>query len=111
MRVVTPETERAYPVEVSGWDSHDDFFVEKTQLHWTQDAGKRISLNHPIEHGTLVFLRLIDPVNAERACPVAYRAEPTENAEKGCRQVRLLAARPGNPEWASQSPKLENIPR
>jgi hypothetical protein len=111
MPVVTQETEVAYPVEVSGWDSHEDFFVEKLQLYWTENAGKCIFLAHPIENGTLVFLRLIDPIGTERGCPVAYRAEPTGNAEKGCRQVRLLAAQPRNSGCAGSSAKLEDIPR
>jgi hypothetical protein len=32
----TSEPQTAYPVEVSGWDEHEDFFVEKTELHWSE---------------------------------------------------------------------------
>jgi hypothetical protein len=28
-------------VEVSGWDEHEDFFVEKTELQWSEQSGKQ----------------------------------------------------------------------
>jgi hypothetical protein len=90
-----PESQTAYSVEVSGWDNNEDFFVEKTELHWSEQSGKHILLLRPIASGALVFLRLIDPTSVDRVHPVAYRAELFDMTEAGQRRVRLLPARPG----------------
>jgi len=44
----TASQQTAYPVEVSGWDEHEDFFVEKTELQWSEQSGKHILLLRPI---------------------------------------------------------------
>jgi hypothetical protein len=88
----TSEPQTAYPVEVSGWDEHEDFFVEKTELHWSEQSGKHILLLRPIVSGALVFLRLIDPLSIDRARPVPYRAELFETMKVGKCRVRLLSA-------------------
>jgi hypothetical protein len=85
----------AYSVEVSGWGNNEDFFVEKTELHWSEQSGKHILLLRPIASGALVFLRLIDPTSVDRVHPVAYRAELFDMTEAGQLRVRLLAAWPG----------------
>ena len=96
MFAAIPEVAMDYPVEVSGWDNHEDFFVEKTKLHWSEESGKHILLVRPIVSGALVFLRLIDPIGVDRSRPVAYRAEPFETTDGGQHLVRLIAARPGS---------------
>ena len=50
----TASQQTAYPVEVSGWDEHEDFFVEKTELHWSEQSGKHILLLRPIVSGRIV---------------------------------------------------------
>ena len=85
--------QNAYPVEVSGWDRNEDFFVEKTELHWSEAAGKHILLHRPIISGALIFLRLIDPTSVDRVHPVPYRAEPFERTESGLCRVRLVSAK------------------
>lgn len=95
MLVETAEPQIAYPVEVSGWDNNENFFVERTELHWSEQSGKHILLLRPIISGALVFLRLIDPTSVDRVFPVPYRAEPFETAEGGQRRIRLLSARRG----------------
>ena len=42
------EPQTAHPVEVSGWDHNEDAFVEKTELHWSEQSGKHILLLRPI---------------------------------------------------------------
>ena len=59
-----PESQTAYSVEVSGWDNNEDFFVEKTELHWSEQSGKHILLLRPIASGALVFLRMLDDTAA-----------------------------------------------
>jgi hypothetical protein len=44
MFATTAETRTAYVVEVSGWDHREDFFVEKMELHWSEDSGKQVLL-------------------------------------------------------------------
>jgi hypothetical protein len=88
------EPRTAYPVEVSGWDRNEDFFVERTELHWSERSGKHILLLHPIVSGSLVFLRLIDPMSVDRVRPVPYRAELFEATKGGQCMVRLLPAEP-----------------
>ena len=94
MPAVIPERQTAYPVEVSGWDDRNEFFVEKTELHWVQGSGKHLELVHPIVSGTLLFLRLIDPKGIERVHPVPFRAETSDCGERGYKIVRLLPADP-----------------
>jgi len=95
MLVAIPESQTAYAVEVSGWDNNNDFFLEKTELHWSEQSEKHILLLRDIVSGSLVFLRLIDPINIDRVHPVPYRAEPFDVTEAGQHRVRLLLARPG----------------
>ena len=38
----TASQQTAYPVEVSGWDEHEDFFVQKTELQWSEQSGKHV---------------------------------------------------------------------
>jgi hypothetical protein len=94
MLVAITDSQEAYAVEVSGWDNNEDFFVEKTEVHWSEQSGKHILLLRPIVSGALVFLRLIDPIRIDRVHPVPYRAEPFDVTEAGQHRVRLLPARP-----------------
>jgi hypothetical protein len=94
MTAGTASQQTACPVEVSGWDEHEDFFVEKTELHWSEQSGKHVVLLRPIVSGSLVFLRLIDPMSPERVRPVPYRAELFETTKEGQCRVRLLSADP-----------------
>ncbi len=61
----------SYRVEVSGWDTQDVFFVEKTTLEWDESGGKRVLLRSPVATGAVVFVRLMDP-SGRQAIPVAY---------------------------------------
>jgi hypothetical protein len=35
-----PTTPVSYCVEMSGWDVNENFFVEKTELEWTEEEKK-----------------------------------------------------------------------
>ena len=94
MNVEISGPQTAYPVEVSGWDHNEDFFVEKTELHWSEQSGKHILLLRPIVSGSLVFLRLIDPLSIDRVRPIPYRTELFGPTKSGPRRVRLLSADP-----------------
>jgi len=70
LQVMAPSS---YPVEMSGWDVDENFFVEETDLEWTEDE-KTVHLQLPVRNGTVVFLRLMGIDSQENAFPVAYRA-------------------------------------
>lgn len=96
MPVLTFDSRDDYPVEVSGWDRYENFFVEKTELHWSEHAEKQILLQRDVPAGTVLFLRLLDPLGEQRANPVPYRAEriDPDGVEPGW--LRLIPARLGS---------------
>jgi hypothetical protein len=62
-----------YGVEVSGWNSSENFFVEKTSLEWTPDGSKSVRVKADIRQGTIIFLRLLQGGAATIQFPVAYQ--------------------------------------
>jgi len=71
-------TASSYRVEISGWDVDENFFVEKADLAWDETLGKRIAIHNPVRAGSLLFVRLLDPRDPNRAIPVAYKAATVE---------------------------------
>jgi hypothetical protein len=78
-----------YRVEVSGWDDNKAFFVENSELEWTEDSGKQVTLNHGLSNGAVIFLRLLQPISNDRSHPVAYEAELVTKTDDGLGQFRL----------------------
>jgi len=78
-----------YRVEVSGWDDNKAFFVENSELEWTDKSGKQVTLNRGLADGAVVFLRLLQPISNDRSHPVAYEAELVTRTDQGLRQFRL----------------------
>jgi hypothetical protein len=101
----------SYRVEVSGWDSAHNFFVEKSELEWNEDSGKQLNLRRAVRDCSLLFIRLIHSSAAERSQPVAYEAEflgITRSGEYGFRLHAVPANNsadsfPRHPETASVS--------
>jgi hypothetical protein len=83
-----------YRVEVSGWDDNKIFFVENSDLEWTEDAGKHVTLNRSLSAGAVIFLRLLQPISNDRSHPVPYQAEMVARTEEGLRQFRLQPVSP-----------------
>jgi len=83
-----------YRVEVSGWDSSLEFFVEKSELAWSEENGKQVALAHEVRTGTMIFVRLLRSTFADRTSPVAYRAELVTTNAEGFHQFRLTQVRP-----------------
>ncbi|HTS11786.1 MAG TPA: hypothetical protein VMH00_06690 [Candidatus Limnocylindrales bacterium] len=69
------EPANCYRVEVSGWDSTESFFVEKTMLNWTRDEQKHVNLRSVLREGSVVFVRLLQPVSTTHNFPIAYQAK------------------------------------
>ena len=83
-----------YRVEVSGWDKNQAFFVEKSELQWNEETGKQVALNSAVTDGSVVFLRLLQPLSPDRTQPVPYEVELVDTAPDGQRQFRLHAVSP-----------------
>jgi hypothetical protein len=83
-----------YPVEVSGWDASESFFVEKSELVWEEDASKQVVLHRMLREGAHIFVRLIQLFSSERSHPVPYEAHYTGSTPDGNWQFRLLPVRP-----------------
>lgn len=83
----------SYAVEVSGWDVSETFFVEKTDLTWTADGVKEIGLRRPVREGSVIFVRLMQPLGSEDSYPIACQAvkviEPTANGRSTIQFAQL----------------------
>lgn len=87
--------ESSRPVEISGWDLAENFFVEKTVLRRCDDGSRKVRLHAVLRVGALVFARLSDEQTADRASPVTYQvATINANFSDEGREVRLLQRHP-----------------
>ncbi|MGH9716803.1 MAG: hypothetical protein ACRD4R_08780 [Candidatus Acidiferrales bacterium] len=85
----------SYVVEVSGWDVTETFFVEKTDLTWAAEGIKEIDLRHSVREGSVIFVRLLQPVASSDSCPIACQAvKVKEQAADGLSTVQLTQLRP-----------------
>lgn len=64
----------SYRVEVSGWDTSENFFVEKTILDWGSEERKEVLLRAALREGSVVFMRLLQPMSNANNFPLAYQA-------------------------------------
>lgn len=83
-----------YSVEASGWDSAQSFFVEKAELEWNEATGKHVTLTRSLAPGSMIFLRLLQPMSPDRSLPVAYHAQPVGVTPEGQQQFRLNQIEP-----------------
>src|SRR5580693_5671361 len=83
---------RTYRVEVSGWDSSHIFFVEKSELSWSEAEGKQITLTRALNPGTMIFVRLLQATSADRSVAVPYQAEQLASTLEGIWQFRIHRA-------------------
>jgi len=83
-----------YPVEVSGWDTAQSFFVEKSELEWNEETGKYLTLSCSLCPGSMIFLRLLQPTSPDRSLPVAYHAQHMNATPEGGQRFRLNQIQP-----------------
>lgn len=83
-----------YPVEISGWDVSHAFFVEKADLAWNEQTGKRVVLRRALRDGAVLFVRLIQPIAEERSYPVAFAAVEESPTPDGGTVFVLLEVHP-----------------
>jgi hypothetical protein len=94
LRYARPPKTRSYRVEVSGWDSRRNFFVENCDLLWSDESGKHVRLNRKLNGHAIVFVRLLDPSDPEPSHPVVYQAEWLGKAENGMNHFYLKTLAP-----------------
>jgi hypothetical protein len=83
-----------YRVEVSGWDTANSFFVEKSDLEWNEDTGKSVVLSHMLTEAARIFVRLLQHTSTDRSDAVAYEADFLGRTQDGKNQFRLIQAQP-----------------
>jgi hypothetical protein len=84
-----------YRIEVSGWDLNDFFFVEKTDLPWSEGGEKRLLLHQTLSEGAVIFVRLMAPETSNGLVPVAYRVESVKPMNStGLCEMRLVQVHP-----------------
>ena len=97
----------SYRIEISGWDMSGTFFVENTELDWSDENGKMVYLLHRVREGALVFVRLIHPTAASYTFPVAYQVEKASPEAVGGRWgVHLAQLHPRPSVDGKQDPIL-----
>jgi hypothetical protein len=94
-----------YIVEVSGWDHTHSFFLEKSELSWNEESGKRLALAHQLCPGTMIFVRLLQPTAPDRTFPVAYQAEPLGTTPEGLHLFRVTRMQPRSAPEDTQDDK------
>ncbi len=92
-----------YPVEISGWDGKEEFFVEHCELEWNEDSGKQIvskadSLN---DHRAVLLVRLLQTDGfgslSHPSQPVAYGAERVKRGKTKSGSPSIPAQQDGSP--------------
>jgi hypothetical protein len=78
-----------YAVEISGWDSMEDFFVERCELEWNEQSGKQVALKRALNDSAVLLVRLLQTGEAERSHAVVYEASRVGQTESGLQQFRL----------------------
>jgi hypothetical protein len=99
-----------YRVEVSGWDAEERFFVEKSTLVWSERNGKTVALKAVVRAGSVLFVRLTQPLGGGSGFPVPYRAvecELNRGAASGMLTLEQLQPRMALGERASNLFALE----
>ncbi len=79
-----------YQVEVSGWNLVSNFFVERTELIWSQNGEKKVRLRHVLPDEAIIFVRLLIPVSTGSSGPVAYRVKSMQPMDRNGQCELLL---------------------
>ncbi len=84
------------PVEVSGWDLDENFYVEQALLSRSPEGRERITLCSRLRIGSLLFLRMSPESSPNRAVPIP------------CEVIRL---KPANSVGGSEAEIVRRHPR
>jgi len=94
--LTTQDVTDSYPVEASGWDIAHSFFVEKAELKWDEVTGKHLTLSRSLCPGSMIFLRLLQPISQDRSLSVAYQAQHVATTADGKQEFRLIQIQPNS---------------
>ena len=92
-----------YRVEVSGWDTEEKFFVERVDLEWAENEGKRLWLSRRLRKGSIIFVRLLQATLDPHIYPIAYALEPTGEVRENLNEFRLRLVHPRVPEGSGRA--------
>jgi hypothetical protein len=85
----------SYRVEVSGWDTSENFFVEKTTLTWGLNAQKQILMKSDLREGCVLFIRLLQPTAIVSNTTIAYEVLGLDHRDlNGPTNVSVAQLRP-----------------
>jgi hypothetical protein len=82
--------ETTYPIEISGWDLDQTFFVERVDLEWSESE-KKVRLQHALRKGSLVFVRLMGESKKDIEYPLAYEILNVQYERRGGTYETLLS--------------------
>jgi hypothetical protein len=100
----------SYRVEVSGWDSSETFFVEKTSLTWTQNGERQITLKCDLREGSVIFVRLLQPTAMVNNIPVAYQVKQAGPRDSNGRvRISMIQLRPKTSDSRSKAEQPPEI--
>jgi len=85
---------RLYPVEVSGWDRTQNFFVERCDLVWNGETGRNVELQHDLRESAVLIVRPLETDKAGRSHAIVYQAQLMGKTPSGHPQFRLTAVVP-----------------
>jgi hypothetical protein len=103
----------SYRIEVSGWGLDECYFVEKTDLLWTEGNEKRLLLRHAVPDRAMVFIRLLVDGTPGDSVPVPYQVENLQPMNRiGLCEMRLLPLHPRakTPEVDETAPQIAEVP-
>lgn len=83
-------TAQEHKVEISGWDTNENFFVESASLGWEEGDENTIRLHNPVRPGSMIFLRVLEPCEQPVPFPVAFRVRRVSAKMEGHAYEALL---------------------
>ena len=90
-----PNVSGSYRIEVSGWGLDECFFVEKTDLLWTEGNEKKLLLRHALPDRAMIFVRLLADGPLGDSVPVPYQIENLQSMNRiGLCEMCLLPLHP-----------------
>ncbi len=96
----------SYRVEVSGWDTGEAFFSEKTVLCGTA-ARQEIALSSHLREGRVIFVHLLEPFAAEENFPVPYRVSKSLPLEIDGRVTAAIAKLHPKPSYRQSAATID----
>lgn len=68
--------------------------AKRSELTWSEETGKLLTLSRRLAPGAMIFVRLLQPTDGERAFPVAYETEALPDASEKTEQFRITRVVP-----------------